>query len=81
MPGPLGVLEMTTKTLESVATDAIQQSECPLLKTAGFRVNGGTFDRLTGDRLTHVSRFQMGRFDPPGTTYIPGLREIISSDL
>ncbi len=30
---------------------------------------------MTADGLTHVIGFQMGRFDPLGTTYIPGLRE------
>lgn len=47
----------------------------PLLKAAGFRVSGRTFNRITPDGLTQVIGFQMGSFDPPGTTYIPGLRE------
>jgi Domain of unknown function (DUF4304) len=34
-----------------------------------------TFNRLTTDGLTHVVNFQMGSFDPPGTTYIPGFSE------
>ena len=55
--------------------DSIQQGVRPLLKKAGFRVIGRTFNRGTPDGLTQVVRFQMGSFDPPGTTYIPGLRE------
>ena len=71
----LGVFEMATKTTESAVMDSIQQGVRPLLKAAGFRANGRTFNRITSDRLTQVIRFQMGSFDPPGTTYIPGLRE------
>jgi hypothetical protein len=66
---------MATKTKESAAMDSIQQGVRPLLKAAGFRVSGRTFNRLTSDGLTEVIRFQMGSFDPPATTYIPGLRE------
>jgi hypothetical protein len=71
----LGVLDMTTKTTESVAMESIQQGVHPLLKNAGFRVAGRTLNRITPDGLTQVIGFQMGSFDPPGTTYIPGLRE------
>ena len=66
---------MATKSTEAAAMDSIQQGIRPLLKKAGFRVSGRTFNRTTPDGLTQVIRFQMGSFDPPGTTHIPGLRE------
>jgi len=53
----------------------IQKSVTPLLKLHGFAVRGRTFNRTTSERLTHVINFQMGSYDPTGTTYIPGLRE------
>src|SRR5882762_9371836 len=55
--------------------DEIQAKLRPLLKDEGYRVRGRTFNRTTHDGLTQVLNFQMGSFDPPGTTYIPGLRE------
>jgi len=57
------------------ALDVIQKGVSPLLKRHGFSVRGRTFNRTTPERLTHVIKFQMGSYDPPGTTYIPGLRE------
>jgi hypothetical protein len=45
------------------------------LKEHGFKSRGRTFNRETPDGLTQVINLQMGSFDPPGTTYIPGLRE------
>ena len=57
------------------ALDAIQKCVSPLLKLQGFAVRGRTFNRTTAERLTHVIKLQMGSYDPPGTTYIPGLRE------
>lgn len=56
------------------ATDAVQKGLQPLMSEHGFRRHGRTFSRLTADGLTHVVNLQMGSFDPPGTTYIPGLR-------
>jgi Domain of unknown function (DUF4304) len=47
----------------------------PFLKERGFRARAATFNRKTQDGLTHVVQFQSGRCDPPGTNYIPGLRE------
>jgi hypothetical protein len=47
----------------------------PFLRQSGFRKHGRTYNRITSDGLTHVVGFQMGSFDPPGTTYFPGLRE------
>jgi hypothetical protein len=41
----------------------------------GFRARGRVLNRRTSDRLTEVVQIQMGSFDPPGTTYVPGLRE------
>jgi len=55
--------------------DHIQGALKPRLMSEGFRVRGRTFNRTTHDGLTHVVNFQMGSSDPPGTTYIPGLRE------
>src|SRR5262245_18620313 len=57
------------------AVDEIQGALRPLLKARGFKVRGRTFNRVTEDRLTQVVGIQMGASDPPGTTYIPGLRE------
>ena len=57
------------------AVDEIQRALRPSLKDLGFRVRGRTFNRTTDDGLTQVINLQMGPSDPPGTTYIPGLRE------
>jgi len=57
------------------AVDQIQGALRPLLNDRGFRARGQTFNRITEDGLTHVVGIQMGASDPPGTTYIPGLRE------
>jgi hypothetical protein len=55
--------------------DELQAKLRPVLKGYGFRGSGRTFNRTTSDGLTEVVRMQMGSFDPPGTTYVPGLRE------
>jgi hypothetical protein len=55
----------------------IQAGLRPLLKAQGFRARGRTFNRITSDGLTQVINLQMGRFDPPGTEYFPGLRELL----
>jgi hypothetical protein len=67
----------TTVTKSEVAKklDELQSKLRPSLKDLGFRARGRTFNRTTGDGLTQVVQFQMGRFDPPGTTFFPGLRE------
>ncbi len=57
------------------AVDEIQSALRPALKAEGFNVRGRTFNRVTDDGLTQVISIQMGASDPPGTTYIPGLRE------
>ena len=44
-------------------------------KENAFRKRGLTFNHKTSDGLTQVVQFQMGRFDPPGTHFIPGIRE------
>jgi Domain of unknown function (DUF4304) len=54
--------------------DELQGRLSPLLRQTGFKKHGGTYNRTTKDGLTHVIGFQMGAFDPPGTTYFPGLR-------
>jgi hypothetical protein len=55
--------------------DELQACLRPPLKERGFRVRGRAFNRVTSDGLTEVVQLQMGSFDPPGTTYVPGLRE------
>jgi Domain of unknown function (DUF4304) len=55
--------------------DDLQAKLRPTLKQCGFRARGRTFNRTTSDGLTEVVGIQMGSFDPPGTTYVPGLRE------
>ena len=55
--------------------DGIQRALKASLKEHGFKARGRTFNRETSDGLTQVINLQMGSFDPPGTTYIPGLRE------
>jgi hypothetical protein len=55
--------------------DGIQRVLKASLKEHGFQVRGRTFNRIAPDGLTQVINLQMGPSDPPGTTYIPGLRE------
>jgi hypothetical protein len=55
--------------------DELQGRLNPLLRQSGFRKHGRTYNRTTVDGLSHVIGLQMGSFDPPGTTYFPGLRE------
>jgi hypothetical protein len=57
------------------AVDEIQRRLRALLKAHGFKVRGRAFNRLTADGLTQVVNIQMGASNPPGTTYVPGLRE------
>ena len=57
------------------ALDEIQRELKPFLTQRGFKVRGRTFNRLSEDGCTSVVNLQMGAADPPGTTYIPGLRE------
>jgi hypothetical protein len=64
-----------TKSAYAEATDKIQSALRPLLRRRGFKVRGRTFNRETDDSLTQVVNIQMGGSGPPGTTYIPGLRE------
>lgn len=63
------------KSAYATAVDAIQAQLSPMLKAAGYRVRRRTYNRVTEDGLTQVVSLQMGASDPPGTTYIPGLRE------
>ena len=63
------------KSVHAKAVDALQAALRPWLKARGFRVKGRTFNRTTEDGLTQVVSIQMGASDPPGTTYIAGLRE------
>jgi hypothetical protein len=55
--------------------DALQAALRPALQRWGFRGRGRAFNRANQDGLTQVITFQMGSFDPPGTTPIPGFRE------
>jgi hypothetical protein len=55
--------------------DELQAKLRPALKEGGFRARGRAFNSLTSDGLTEVVQLQMGRFDPPRTIPIPGLRE------
>jgi hypothetical protein len=72
---PLAVLSDMPKSEFAVQVDEIQRAVAPLFKSQGFRKRGRTYNRHTSDGLIHVVNFQMGASDPPGTTYVPGLRE------
>lgn len=63
------------KSTYAQAVDEIQTALRPILKARGFKVRGRTFNRATQDSLTQVVSIQMGASDPPGTTYIPSLRQ------
>jgi Domain of unknown function (DUF4304) len=63
------------KTVQAEQMDAVATALRPFFKERGFRAEKRTFNRRTSDGLTHVLQFQMGRFDPPGTNFIPVLRE------
>ena len=65
----------TRKSDLATTLDELQAKIRPALKERGFRARGRAFNRTTSDGLTEVVRLQMGSFDPPGTAYIPGLRE------
>jgi hypothetical protein len=67
-------MKATGKSTYASAVDDIQAALRPFLKDRGFKVRGRTFNRPTEDGLTQVVTLQMGASDPPGTTYIPGLR-------
>jgi Domain of unknown function (DUF4304) len=67
---------MATEKSELAKTlDELQVELSPALKQQGFCARSRTFNRVTSDRLTEVVKLQMGSFDPPGTNFIPGLRE------
>jgi hypothetical protein len=55
--------------------DELQEQLRPLLEEHGFRMRSRTCNRATFDGLIHVINFQMGRFDPPGTSYVPWFRK------
>ncbi len=59
----------------AVAVDVIQRRLRPCLQGRGFKARGRTFNRVSEDGLTQVVNIQMGSSDPPGTTYIAGLRD------
>jgi hypothetical protein len=64
-----------SKSAHAHQVDAIQASLRSVLREHEFKSRGRTFNRATPDGLTQVVSIQMGASDPPGTTYIPGLRE------
>jgi hypothetical protein len=66
---------LMAKTKATEEMDRLQGNLRPFLKEHGFRVKARTANRATSDGLTHVINFQMGRFDPPGTSYIPWFRQ------
>lgn len=55
--------------------DELESQLRPFLEQHGFRMRSRTCNCMTTDGLTHVINFQMGRFDPPGTSYIPWFRK------
>jgi len=55
--------------------DEFQKALTPLLRREGFRNRGRVFNRTSTDGLVQVVSLQMGSSDPPGTTYLEGLRE------
>lgn len=58
-----------------LGVDFVQSSVSPLLKAAGFRKRGRSYNRGVGDGMVHVINFQTGQY-PIGEGYeIPGLRE------
>ena len=63
------------KTEFAKQVDEIQSQLVPFLKENGFRKRGRTYNRTSSDDLISVINFQMGAFDPPGTSPIPGLRK------
>ena len=75
-PQARNIISTMTKSTFAVAVDKVQATLKPGLAAAGFRARGRTFNRQTSEGLTQVIiGIQMGASDPPGTTYIPGLRE------
>jgi hypothetical protein len=68
-------MNLMAKSIYAQVVDDIQNALRPFLKGHGFKVRGRTFNRATEDGLTQVASIQMGASDPPGTTYVPGLRE------
>ena len=61
---------------QSKAMDEVQQALNGFLQEQGFRKRARTYSRKTADGLTQVLNFQMGRFEPPGST--AGMRPISS---
>ncbi len=53
----------------------LQAEARAILKPHGFRARGWVFNRTSSDGLTQVVQIQFGRFDPPGTVHLPGMRE------
>lgn len=45
------------------------------LKPLGYKKKARTWNRTAEPGVVHVIQMQLGRFDPPGTVEIPGVRE------
>jgi hypothetical protein len=63
---------MTTKPADAMA--AVVTGVAPLLKAAGFRKKRHTFNRSVEPGMVHVVNFQMGSYEPPGTTDVAPFR-------
>ena len=63
------------KSEPAIQMDEVQKQLYHSLTERGYRAKARTLSRTTPEGLIHVINFQMGRFDPPGTNYIPWLRE------
>lgn len=66
---------MAARSSQQGKVDEVQATLHAKLKGLGFKKSGRTFNRTTADGLVQVITVQMGAHDPPGTNYIPGLRE------
>jgi hypothetical protein len=53
----------------------IQSSMADMFRLHGFRKHNRTYNRANNEGLVQVINFQMGRYDPPGTYEIPGMRK------
>lgn len=53
--------------------DEIQRKLELGLRQHGFRRKGRAFNRIAADGITQVIGVEAGRFDPPGTVYVPGI--------
>ena len=64
------------KSIFAERLDRVQKSVHPVLRDAGFKKRGRTFNRAMESGLVHVVNFQMGQY-PIGDYEIPGIRESV----